>query len=166
MRGRAFRYWPGQDNSHHCVVVPYVGARGSESEQCCLLGSQAATHKQIGPFWCLFLGGWVSPKNFLVSLGVFPAAVTPCRFLLPGVLRLYSSPTPTPPVWSPWLHSLSCSPIVFPGYPQANAGPCGPPATALPWSSQPQPPLPVFAPPTCLNACFFSKSWLLDFYTV
>ena len=38
---------------------------GSEREQCCLLGSWLAfshfpaTHKQIGPFWSWFPGGWV-----------------------------------------------------------------------------------------------------------
>ena len=43
-----------------------VCGRGVWEGQCCLFCSQwlpvtfPATHKQIGPFWCWFLGGWVS----------------------------------------------------------------------------------------------------------
>ena len=45
----------------------------------------SATHNQIGPFWCCFLGGWVcvcsrplcvSPANSPVRLGVSPAAAS------------------------------------------------------------------------------------------
>ena len=45
----------------------------------------SATHNQIGPLWCLFLGGWacarsrplwVSPMNSSVRLGVSPTAAS------------------------------------------------------------------------------------------
>ena len=68
------------------------GLRGNNAA-CSVLGqlsvTSPATHKQIGPFWRSFPGGWacvhsrtlwVSPKNSPVRLGVFPTAITPTGF--------------------------------------------------------------------------------------
>ena len=71
--GQSFRYLPGPGNPLGCFVVLYVG-EGSEREQCHLLGFQLAsvtspaTHKQIGPFWCWFLGGWACVPYNLIDL--------------------------------------------------------------------------------------------------
>ena len=71
----------------------------------CLSVTSSISHKQIGPFWCWFLGGWVcvrsrslwvSPRNSPVRLGVSPAAITPHRVFQLGVLRLYF------PTLEPW----------------------------------------------------------------
>ena len=71
--------------------------------------------KQIGPFWCWFLGGWVcvhsetlwiSPKNSPVRLGVSPAATTPTGFSSQRFCCFISLH------WNPGLHVLSHSPVV------------------------------------------------------
>ena len=55
------------------------------------------THKQIGPFWCWFLGGWVcvhsrTPGSFqwtlLLRMGVSPATATPQIFTARGLEAL------------------------------------------------------------------------------
>ena len=117
-------------------------------------------HKQIGPFWCWFPGGWacigsrtvwVSPVSSLVRLGVSPATATPTglysqRFwgflfpmLEPGV------------VWSVSLPSCSSRFIRMQMWdcPVLQLPPCC-------VSSLPQ--LPDSAPPTILNECFFFSS--------
>ena len=52
---------------------------------CWFSATSSTTHNQIGSFWCCFLSGWicihsrtlwVSPMNFPVRLGVFPAATS------------------------------------------------------------------------------------------
>ena len=101
------------------------------------------THKQTEPFWCWFPGGWVcvhsgtlwvSLRNFPVRLGVSPATTTSTGFFCQrfwGFISLHRNSG---------LCSLSCSPVVPPGYPHTNVGPsalprllCQPPL--LPWSS-------------------------------
>ena len=96
------------------------GERGNNatcSAPALLSVSSPATHKQIRPFWCWFLGGWacvhsktlwVSPTNSPVRLGVTPTVSTPTGFYQ----RFWGFFSPH---WNPRLHSLSCSPIVPPG---------------------------------------------------
>ena len=76
------------------------------------------THKQIGPFWCLFPGGWVcvcsrtlwvSPTNSPVWLGVSPTAPTPTGFFSQRFSGFISQ------CWKSGLHGLSHSPVVPPG---------------------------------------------------
>ena len=84
----------------------------------CLSVTSPATQKQIGPFWCSFLGGWfcvcsrtlwVSPVNSPLRLGVSPAASTPTDIFHSKVLRL-SFPALEP--WVAWSVSFpSCSPL-------------------------------------------------------
>ena len=61
--------------------------------------TSSATNKQIGFFWCWYLGRWfsvhsrtlwVSPTNFPVRLGVSPAAATPTGFTVRGFEALFS----------------------------------------------------------------------------
>ena len=87
--GWSLRCLPGRGKQRHWVVALDDG-EGSEREQCRLLGSQlsvtsCSTHKQIGPFWCWFLGQWVcvcfrtlwvSPEHSPVWLGVSPTTTT------------------------------------------------------------------------------------------
>ena len=71
--------------------------------------------------------------------------------------------------WNPGLQGLSRSPVIPPGWSARECGtvwsvtcyptpqnPPLPPATACPKSSPPQ--LPISAPPTSLDECFFFKS--------
>ena len=61
------------------------GNNGACSTLCPFSVAPSATHNQIGPFWCWFLGRWacvhsrtlwVSPANSPVRLGVSPAAAS------------------------------------------------------------------------------------------
>ncbi|KAF6090782.1 hypothetical protein HJG60_012171 [Phyllostomus discolor] len=113
------------------------GPRGDNctcSVLCQISVTSLTNHKQIGPFWCSFLGGWglvyvlgplVSPTNSPVRLKVSPAA----------------SSTPTG-VFSQWfealfLHTGTLGCVVCPTpqfclvYLRMNVGPPGPPAAAL-----------------------------------
>ena len=150
---------------------------GSEREQwhllCSLLDFSHFPHyhKQTGPFWCWFQGGWacvhsrtlwVSPMNSPVRLGVSPTAASSCtgvfnqRFeaLFPQAGALVCAVCLTPQLFLPvYLH--------------ANEGPPAPPATSLQGSPAPALPwvlsarLPVSAPPTALNECFFFNSLIV-----
>ena len=71
-------------------------------------------HKQIGPFWCRFLGGcvcvhssmlWISPTDSLVRHG--SCCHNPHRFLHPEVFRLSFSALELWVVQSAWLASCS-----------------------------------------------------------
>ena len=81
--------------THVAVLWHCMWRRGPKGNGAtCFLLSQlsvtsSTTHKQIGPFWCIFLGGWVcvcsrtlwvSPMNSCVRLRVSPATVTPTGF--------------------------------------------------------------------------------------
>ena len=137
------------------------GPRGNSaacSALCRFLVTSTATHKQIGPFWCWFPGGWfcvcsrtlwVSPTNSPVSLEVSPTGVFSQRFWLyfpileHWVVRSVSLPSCSSQfictrMWDcPVCKPLPCLP--------------GPPAAAL---------LPISTPPTSLDECFFFNSWL------
>ena len=61
------------------------GSNGTCSALCWFSVTPPATHNEIGPLWCCFLGGWVcvhsrtlwvSPMNSPVRLGVSPAATS------------------------------------------------------------------------------------------
>ena len=159
---QSLRYSPGRSNPHCCVVVLYVG-RGQRGNitACSALSwlsvTSSTTHKQIGPFWCWFSGGWwafvhsrtpwVSPTNSPVNLGVFPAAITPTDFSNQRFWGFISL------CWN-----LSCVVCLAPQlflavYLLANVGP---PAAALPRI------LSALAarlcPHTSLNECFFFSS--------
>ena len=82
-----------------------------------LLVTSPTTHKQIGPFWCWFPGGWVcvhsrtlcvSPTNSPVRLGVSPTAATPTGFFSQRFWGFISLG------WNSGLHGLSRSPVVPP----------------------------------------------------
>ena len=69
--------------------------------------------------------------------------------------------------WNPGLCRLSRSPIVPPGYLHVNVGPLGLPVAAspalspLPCHASSPPQLPVSAPPTGLDECFFFDSLVI-----
>ena len=122
---RSLRYLPGQGNPLLWRCLWGRGPRGN-SVPCLALGclsvTSPTTHKQIGPFWCWFPGGWacvrsrilwVSPTNSPVKLGVFSFWLNPHRCFQSEVLRLYF------PALEPWLWSLSHSP------PSLSASECG-----------------------------------------
>ena len=105
------------------------GPRGNNAA-CSALGwwfsvTSSTTHRQIGPFWCWFLGGWVcvqsrtlwvSPANSPMRLGVSPTTATPTDFFSQRFWGFISLP------WHPGLCGLSCYPVVPPGL---FAGKCG-----------------------------------------
>ena len=142
----------------------YVG-EGFEREQCHLLSSLPAfnhfltAHKQIGPLWCGFLGGWacvhsrtlrVSPTNSLVRLGVSPTATIPIGFYSQrfGAFLFLC--------WNPGLCILSHSPVVPSSLSAHKCGTASSPSCCL--ATHPLSWLPVSAPPTGLDECFFSNS--------
>ena len=158
-----------------CVVVLSVG-EGFKREQYCLFGSQPVFSHFLGypqvnwPFWCWVPGGWVcvhartlgvSPVNSPVRLGVSPTATIPTGFYTQRLWGFIS------PRWNPGLHGLSRSPVVPPSLSTCKRGtaqsssPClthpGPPPCLE--SSLPQ--LPVSAPPTGLDECFFFNSLVI-----
>ena len=126
-----------------------------------LLVSSLVTHRQIVPFWCWFLGGWVcvcsrtlwvSPMNSPMRLRVSPSSATPINFYCQRFWGSLSS------LWNPGSRGLSHS-LVVPVYPHTNVGPPTPPADALrqvlsTW-------LPGSAPPTGLDECFFFNSLVI-----
>ena len=142
---------------------------------CGISVTPSATHHQTGPLWCWFPSGWacahsrplwVSPTNSPVRLGVSPAAVsTPTGVFNQRFEALF-----------PRAEALGCvvcfaPPPFLPVYLCANVGPWGLLAAAWPapfhnlpprWVCQQlpclesSPPwLPVSAPPTSLEECFF-----------
>ena len=150
---------------------------------CRILVTPSSTHNQIGPLWCWFPSGWacacskplwVSPTNSPVRLGVLPAAAsTPTGCFHSEVWGFISLS------WSPGLRGLLCSLAIPPGLSTCECGAAGSVshhlvnvlAAAWPagfhnppprWVRQPSPcressppGLPVSAPPTGLDECFF-----------
>ena len=156
------------------------GPRGNNAA-CLALGllsvTSPATHKQIGPFWCWFLGGrvfvcsrtlWVSPMNSPVRLGVSPTTATPPGFYSQRFWGFIF------PHWNPGLCGLSHSPVVPPGL---STWKCGTTQSA---SCQLAHPVlqPYFAECPLCPGCLFPPilpvlmnvssltPWLLDFHTV
>ena len=158
------------------------GPRGNSATLCRFSVTSPTTHKQIGPFWHRFLGGWVyihsrtlwvSPMNSPVSLGVSLAnASTPMVVFSQRLWRLYFPALEHWIVWSVSLPSCSswfiCSQMW--DCPVHKLPPCpSPPATSLLtpvlqqlpcWESSP-PWLSVSAPPTGLDECSFFNSFIV-----
>ena len=126
------------------------------------------TLKQIGPFWCWFLGGWVcahsrtlwvSQMNSPGRLGVSPTTATPIVFHNRRFWGfLFQS-------WNPGLHGLSGSPVVPPGLSAHKCGTawsssCHLAACLLHPNCQSPPLLPVW-----MNVSS-SIPWFLDFHIV
>ena len=103
------------------------GLRGNSaacSTLCWFSVTPPATHKQTGPFWCCFPGGWVwvhsrtlwvSPMNSPMRLGVSPAVSTPTgvfnqRFeaLFPHAGALSCAVWLPRPIVPPGLSALEC----------------------------------------------------------
>ena len=169
VRGRALGIYQGRA-THVSVVMLYFG-EGSEKGWCHLLSSRwlsvtsFATHKQIGPFWCWFPGGWacvcsstlwVSAMDSPVRLEVSPAATNSIGFSSQrfwGLISLH---------WNPGLCGLSYSPVVPPSLSVLECGKsslcltC--PSPLLPFHTSSPPQLPVSAPLTSLDECFFFNS--------
>ena len=149
---------------------------GACSTLCWFSVTPSTTHKQIGPFWCCFLSGWVcvgsrtlwvSPMNSLVRQGVSPAAAS----------------TPTG-IFNQWFEAL------FPHTGTLGCMVCHlvhqllphRPAAALPALLHNMPLLWVHQPPPCLESSLPScpslpllpvwmnvsslSPWLSDFHTV
>ena len=146
------------------------GNKASCSALCQFSVTSPTTHNQIGPFWCWFLGGWVcvcsrtlwvSPMNSPVRLGVSPAAASTSTGVfsqrLWGFIFLH---------WNPGLRGLSHFPVVPPRlstckcraaqYASCHLAHPSLPAAALLWVLSIQ--LPVSAPPTNVDECFFFNS--------
>ena len=122
-KGQSLRYSPGwaihANALWHCMWGR--GPRGSNATCSALRWlsvTSPTTLKQIGPFWCWFLGGWVCvwsrtpwapPKDSPVRLGIPLTTTNPTGFytqMFWGFLF---------PSWNPGLCSLSGSPVVPPG---------------------------------------------------
>ena len=167
-KGWSLRYLPGQGNPHHCIMVLCVGSK-RDNEDCSALSqlsvTSPTTHKQIGPFWCWFPGGWacvhsmtlwVSPMNSPLSLWVSLTAATPLQvFIARGFEALF-----------PCAGTLGCmvrlTPQLFlPIYQDANVGPPSLPDSACYVSSLPWLPISI-PPPVWMNVSSLTP-WLSDF---
>ena len=152
------------------------GLRGNNvtcSALCWLSITSSANHRQIGPFWCWFLGWWVCvcsrtlwvcPTNSSVRLGVSPVPSTSAVFSVRGFEALF-----------PRTASLSYAAVSFPRcsslfIPHKFGTACssshcfacpGPPVTALPQILSSR--LPVSARPTNLDECFFFNTLVIRF---
>ena len=103
-KGRSLGYLPGRGNTSLCCDAISVGGAQEGTLPFAQLSASFQSfphyHKQIGPFWCWFLGGWfcvcsrtlwVSPANSPVRLGVFSCCLNSHRFFQSEALRLYFS---------------------------------------------------------------------------
>ena len=159
------------------------GNNATCSALCWFSVTPCATHNQIGPLWCWFLSVWacahsrplwVSPTTSPVRLGVYTAASpTPTGVFNQRFEALF-----------PRAGALGCvvcfaPPLLFPVYLFTNVGLHGLPPTTLwglpaaawpaPFHNPPSlwvlqlppchksslPRLPISAPPTCVDECFF-----------
>ena len=129
--------------------------------------TSSATHKQIGPFWCWFPGGWVcvhsralwvSLTNSPVKLGVSPATATSTGFSSQRFWGFIS------PRWNSGLCGHLTPQLFLLVYPQTNVGPPGQPAATSPGppaTSLPQvlsTPAACLHPSTSLDECFCFNS--------
>ena len=172
---QSLRCTPGWGNPGCCIVTPCVG-EGSEREQCCLLGSLLA----FGHFPCYPQANWA-------LLVMIPGWVGLCTFQDPGGLSNELScetgsfsccrrPHRCFPVRGfealfPCTGALGCvvslTPQLFLSvYLQADVGPPVLPASASPLPRVLSTQLPISAPPTGLDECFFSIQSCSDFHTV
>ena len=164
------------------------GNNAACSALCWFSITSPATHKQIGPFWRWFPGGWVcvpsrtlwvSPTNCPMRLsGSSSHHCNPHRYFQWEALRLYF------PALEPWVAARVCvcvcvcvlclvSQLFLLVYLHANVGPpslpasasLGPPASAaLPWVLFTRCPSPLLLP-VWMNISFLTP-WLSDFHTV
>ena len=178
----------GRGNAGHCAVTLYVGEGLRGSNGACsplhqISVTPSATHNQIGPLWCWFPSGWacahsrplwVSPTTSPVRLGVSPAAPTPMGIFNQRTEALFPS--------AGALGYVVCfAPCSFvPVYLCESVGPWGLPVVSLPAQFVPHStslylaratrvlsaPVPVSAPPTGLEVCFFFIYLVLDFLAV
>ena len=159
-KGQSLRYSPEQHNSHSALWL-CGGGRGPRGNNAAYLTlgrlsvTSPATHKQIGPFWYWFLGGWVCVCSRTLWVWEFlPPPELPQVFTLRGFEALF-----------PRAGTLGCvvylAPQLFlPVCPHANVGLRGLPATAFHPGCQSAPLLPVWVNVSSLTP------WLLGFYTV
>ena len=122
------------------------GSTGARSTLCQISVTSLTTHNQIWSFWCWFLGDWVcvrsmplwvSPTNSAVRLGVSTAAASTST----GVFNQRFSRSASLPHRSSRFYSVRMW-----GRRGRQPLPCR--ESSLPW-------LPVSAPPTGLDECFF-----------
>ena len=178
----------GWGNAGCCAVMLYLGEgpRGSNGVHSTLHRISAtplAIHNQSGPLWCWFPSGWacacsrplwVSPTTSPVSRGVSPAAApTPKGVFNQRFEALF-------PCTGALGYLVCFAPRFFPVYLCANAGRLGllvvrVPAPFVPHSASLGPatamgvlsaPVPVSAPPTILDVCFFFVYLVSDFLAV
>ena len=171
-KGQNLKCSPGRGNLHGCIVMLYV-EKGSEREQCRLLCSLLVfshfpRYPQSNwallvliPRWVGFVCSktlWVSPWTLLWGWEFLPLSPQPPQvFSVRGFEALF-----------PCSGTLGCvvclAPQLFlPAYPQVNVGLPSPQdgspsplAAALPWVLSTG--LPISAPPTGLDQCFFFNS--------
>ena len=151
-KGQSLCYSSGLGNPGRWVVALYMGRdqRGNNAT-CWALGrlsvTSPATHKQIGPFWCWFRGGWicvhsrtlwVSPTNSPVRLGVSPTSTTQV-FLVRGFEALF--PLAGTLGWAVCLAPQLSLPV----YQHTNVGQPGLPAATTS-------PAPVLQPQPCCES--------------
>ena len=95
-----------------CMSGRYLrGDNATCSALCQLSVTSPITHKQIGPSWCWFPGGWVCVQSRILGLsnkvscesGSSSHCLNPHRFFQSKILRLYF---PIPEPWLVW--SVSC----------------------------------------------------------
>ena len=157
-----------------------IGSNGACSILCRFLVTPSSTHNQIGPLWCCFLSGWacvcarplwVSPTNSPVRLGVSPAAAsTPTGVLNQWFEALFPRAGALGCEVCGWVYQLlpHCQLQLCPPHSTihrltGSASHClahpNPPTAALPQVLSTQ--LPISAPPTSLDECFFFISLVI-----
>ena len=172
----------------HCM---WRGDLRGNNASCLALGQLSVTfpttHKQIGPFWCSFLGSWVcvcsgtlwvSPANSPVRLGVSPATAAPIAFYHQRLWRLYF------PVLEPWVAGSASLPSCSSQLSTHKCGTTWSPSHHLARSSLPDAALPnqILQPPphhksslpSCLSLPLLPgwmnvsslTLWLSDFHKV
>ena len=138
-----------------------TGSNGPCLALCRLSVTSPATHKEIGPFWCWFPGGWVgvcmlwdpvglSNKLSCESGSFSCCCLNPHRCFQSEVWGFIS------PCWSPGFVLCLTPQSFLLVYLYANTGPPRSPAAAFLRVLSAR--MPVSAPPTCLGECFFFNS--------
>ena len=112
------------------------------------VASQMLIHTWVG--LCTFRTLWASPKDSPVILKVSPTAITPTDFY---IQRFWVCSFPC---WNPGFCGLSCFPVVLPSLSAHECGTNWSTSQLLGCVSSP-PWLPVSAPPTGWDECFFNS---------